>query len=114
MSGPGKNASGHSVFVPVLLLAGSLLLMTGFQSMQLMREGETLQQRLAQQKTALEEAGKVRKQLEAVAQGTALLAREGNGNARQLLAQLRKAGITVNPDAAPSGTPSSPLNKGKE
>lgn len=102
MSSRDKSASRHSVFFPILLLASSLALMTGFQSMQLMREGETLQQRQAQQKGLLEEATKVRQQLEAVAQGTALLAREGNNNARQLLEQLRKAGITVNPDAAPS------------
>lgn len=102
MSSRDKSASRYSVFIPILLLASSLVLMTGFQWMQLMRESETLQQRLAQQKEPLEEVTKVRQQLEAVAQGTALLAREGNSNARKLLEQLRKYGITVNPDAAPS------------
>lgn len=102
MSERGKNGARHSAFLPLLLLASGLVVMTGFQTMQLSREADLLEQRHAQQEGPLKEATTVRTQLEAVAKGTALLARDGNSNAVQLLEQLRRAGITVNPDAPPT------------
>jgi len=95
-----------SPFLPLLLLSLTLLAWLGFQSYQLMRESRQLAQMRFAQEAQVEAAGKVRSSLDTVATATAKLADSGNVNARILVAELRKRGITINPAA-----PTSPATK---
>lgn len=50
----------------------------------------------------LEQAGRIETQLDALAAGTARLAREGNPNAAAIVASLQAQGVTINPDGSTS------------
>ena len=63
------------VFVPSLLLAIALLVMTGFQTIQLNRERDLMKTRNTQQEKPLKESRTVRKQWDAIRAGTIELAR---------------------------------------
>ncbi len=95
---------GHSPFVPVLLGAIALVGWLGFQGSQQWLEHRQLEA-LAQAVGPQEEAAKkMRDSLESVATATAKLANDGNPNARAIVEELRKRGVTIN---AP-GTPKAP------
>lgn len=90
------DESGRSVFVPILLVVLALLVMTGFQSFQLLRESELLKTRLELQTEPLQESKNVSQQFESVAKSTADLARKGNANAQRIVQELEKAGVKIN------------------
>lgn len=92
---------GHGPFVPMLLLALALLGWLSFQTSQLLREREQLAIGRTAQDPQVEAARKVRTSLDTVAAATAQLADLGNVNARLLVDELRKRGITINASAAP-------------
>ena len=88
-----------SPFLPLLLLAAALVVWFGFQTYQLASESHQLTLLHAGQEAQIEAAGKVRASLDTVAAATARLADGGNVNARILVAELRRRGITINPAA---------------
>jgi hypothetical protein len=97
----------RSVFFPVLLLALTYLAWTIFQTVQLIREREALRSVQTTQEKQIEESKKLRGSLDKLARETQLLANRGNRSALLVVDELRKRGITINPDAAPAaGTPS--------
>jgi F0F1-type ATP synthase membrane subunit b/b' len=87
-------------FAPVLLLALALLILLGFQTLQLLTEGATLRETKANQEKPLENALAARAQLEGLAADTARLAEQGNANAERMIEQLRKRGVTVSAETA--------------
>ena len=86
----------YSMFVPALLIVIALILMTGFQMIQLTREHELLNSRLEAQTGPLAESQKVREQLQSVVTSTQALAQSGNQNAARIIDQLEKAGMKIN------------------
>jgi hypothetical protein len=100
-SGPARR----SPFVPVFLLALSLLAMTGFQSWQLLQQQARLQTLRENQEPAVAETQHIREQLQALTQGTAKLAAAGNQNAQRIIDELARQGVKV---TATEGLPSSP------
>jgi hypothetical protein len=92
-------------FAPLLLLTVTLLSWLGFQTYQLVGERQQLAQMRFAQEAQVEAAGKVRASLDTVATATAKLADSGNVNARILVAELRKRGITINPAAPAAAAP---------
>ena len=90
----------RAVFVPWLLLALAFVVWLGFQTYQLASERQQLKLLRVGQDANLDAANKVRGSLDAVATSTAKLASEGNANARVIVEELRKRGITINPDDA--------------
>lgn len=97
-----KDAAAR-VFVPVALLAVAILLWVGFQTTQLIRERQGLQTLHQGQEAQVQSSQKLRASLDAIASGTAKLAEQGNPNARLIVDELRKRGVTIkpNPPAAP-------------
>lgn len=93
-----------SPFLPLLLLSLALVGWFGFQTHQLVRERQQLAQLRAGQDAQIEAAAKVRASLDTVATATASLAETGNLNARLLVEELRKRGITINRGAANAAT----------
>ncbi len=97
-----RPAAGHSVFLPALLFAIALVGWLGFQCSQQWIEHQqlaALQQSLGPQE---ETAKKLRVSLESVATATAKLASDGNVNARVIVEELRKRGVTINAPGAPT------------
>jgi hypothetical protein len=96
----GGPAAGHTLFVPSLLVSLSLLTWLGFQTYQLVAERVQLNAMHAAQDTTVETATKVRSSLDQLASRTAKLDLEGNPNAHVIVEELKKRGVTINPDAA--------------
>jgi hypothetical protein len=86
-----------STFIPLLIIALTLLLQITYRNTQLQREGDILSNQRDQQTTPMEEADKLRNQLQAIAGATAVLADQGNKNATLIRDQLRAQGITIQP-----------------
>jgi hypothetical protein len=101
----GPNAT-YSPFLPLALLALAVVAWFGYQTMQLQGERSAQQKSLQDQEQVVQNATKMRAQLDALAAETQRLADQGNPNAKLLVDELRKRGITINPNAAkPASSP---------
>ncbi|MEP6779750.1 MAG: hypothetical protein ABJC26_07665 [Gemmatimonadaceae bacterium] len=89
----------YSYFVPLLLLAVAITSWFAFQTYQLTGERTQLAGIEANQETQVAAAGKVRVALDGLAASTQRLANGGNANAQVIVDELRKRGVTINPDA---------------
>ena len=95
----------RSPFVPLLLLTVALLSWATFQTVQLVRERRDLRAAHTNQEQQMQQATKMRAQLDGLARSTAELAAKGNVNAGTIVQELAKRGITINlspPSAAPA------------
>ena len=90
----------HSAFVPVLLGGLALLVVLGYQTYVLVAERDALNATHTGQQQTVDNAGKLRNSLDALAADTQRLADIGNPNAGLLVTELRKRGISINPQAA--------------
>jgi len=86
----------RSPFVPMTLMVLTLVLMMGFQMFQALKERRVLRDRFEQQVSTLQEAKKVRAQLDTIAKQTYQLSVKGNQNAAKIVEQMKKAGFTFN------------------
>ena len=93
-------AQPHSAFVPVLLFGLAVLAVLGWQTWVLASERSALNTAHAAQQQTVDNAGKLRGSLDALAADTQRLADAGNASAALLVAELRKRGITINAQAA--------------
>lgn len=84
-----------SPFLPTLLMALSLLSWLGFQGVQLGLEQRKLKLAQASLEAQHEAATKLHAALNALATATASLATAGNANARVVVDELRRRGITI-------------------
>lgn len=87
--------------LPLALAAVALLAFLLDQTEQRWRERQQLQQLHAEQRVQVERAQQLRGQLDRLAADTQRLADAGNPNARALVEELRRRGITINPSATP-------------
>jgi hypothetical protein len=94
-------AAPHSAFVPLLIGLVALLVWLGFQTWLLADERAALQAAHQSQQQTVDNAGKLRASLDALAADTQRLADTGNANAALLVAELKKRGITINPNPSP-------------
>ena len=90
----------HSAFLPLLLGLLALLSWLCFQAWMLGNERSALQAAHQGQQQTVENAGKLRASLDGLAADTQRLADRGNSNAALLVTELKKRGITINPQAA--------------
>jgi hypothetical protein len=91
-------------FVPLLLGGVALAAWFGLQAWLLVEERTALQTTHASQQQTVDNAAKLRQSLDAIAADTQRLADSGNPNARLLVEELRKRGVTINPNA-PAAAP---------
>ena len=89
------------VFVILLLLVFAVAVQTSLGTLGLMQDRDSLTLQIEQQTATLNEAQKVRAQLEAVAGDTAILAEAGNQNAIQLRDFLAQQGLTLRAPTQP-------------
>ena len=86
----------RSPFLPLLLAAMALLGWIGFQTWQLFTDRQALLAAHANQQQTVDNAGKLRATLDALAADTLRLADAGNASARLLVEELKKRGVTIN------------------
>lgn len=101
-SGRSRPVKGSSPFVPMLIFLLGMVAWSGFQLYQLSLESDALATARGSQETALQQAQRVRQALESVANETRKLADAGNANAKTVVDELRKRGVTINPAAGVS------------
>ena len=97
---PAHASIENNAFVPLLL---TVLAVTGwfaFQSVHLAMERQQLSKAQSALETQQANAAKLRASLDAVATATAKLAADGNSNARVIVDELSKRGITINTAAS--------------
>ncbi len=83
--------------LPVLLIAASLFVLMAFETFQAIHDrGALADQRRAQEAT-VQEAIKLRQQLETLAGKTAQLATEGDEGAKAVVEQMKRQGVNLNP-----------------
>jgi hypothetical protein len=97
--------SNHGTFVPTLLCAMALCGWFGFQTLQSFDDRGALLAAHASQQQTVDNAGKLRASLDALAADTQRMAETGNVNARALVEELRRRGVTINSSAAPATLP---------
>lgn len=97
---------GHyNVFLPTLLVSLAVVASLGFQTLQLSREQKRLETALSGMDAQHQVAARLRASLDAVATATAKLAADGNSNAKVIVEELRKRGVTITPHAQPKSPP---------
>ena len=89
-------APARGPFVPLLLGALALLGSLAFQTVQLQADRMALQTAYANQQQTVDNAGKLRQALDLLAADTQRMADTGNANARVLVEELKKRGVTIN------------------
>jgi hypothetical protein len=92
----------RSPAVPLGILAVAMLVWVGAVASNQMAESSRLKEVRANQEPLVQNSQKLRNSLDALASETAKLAAQGNPNAKILVDELAKRGITINPNA-PSG-----------
>jgi hypothetical protein len=85
----------RSPFYPLLILMLAVLVWFGFQISHGFGVRAQLKEQYANQETVMQNAEKMRSQLDGIATDTAKLAHAGNPNARIIIDELNKRGITV-------------------
>ena len=107
MSEPMKH---YSPFAPLLLGILTLVLWFGFQTVQLLKERNSLATLRTNQTTIYGNAQKMRAQLDVLANETAKLAQAGNAHAAAIVNALKQRGISIGANKAmpPAQAPKSP------
>ena len=96
-----EHRDTKSPFLPLLVLIVALLAWSVFQTTMLVIESNALAATRENQELQKKNADKVRQALDALARDTARLSDRGNAGARLIVEELRKRGVTINPDAPP-------------
>ena len=99
-SAPSAVPPAKSLFVPAALFALAFVGWLAFQTVQLVGERQALASARANLDPMELSATKLRAALDALATATAKLATDGNANARVIVEELRKRGVTINPAGA--------------
>ena len=97
------SVSGIERTVAVLTIG--LVLWFGFQTSALIRERRHIAAARANQEPLIQQAQRVRVQLDALARSTLQLAQQGNPSAALIVDQLARRGITINPQAPSTPAP---------
>jgi uncharacterized protein YoxC len=101
MEAPAVESKYHSaiIFIPMCLLAVAWTLWAVFQMIMLFQESSNLKTLKANQEPTVQQATKLRAQLDSIAAETAKLAAKGNSGAQTIVDALKKRGITIDPNA---------------
>ena len=99
-----RNDDRASPFIPILILALAFVGWSGFQTTQLVQEKTALAMLKVNQDKQTEDSKKLRESLDKLAKGTLALSDRGNPNARLIVDELRRRGITISPESPPAAT----------
>ena len=94
--------TGH---LALMLLTLTVLLSLGFNTFSLIRERGNLMAIRENQQATIQQAERVRAQLDSIAKRTLELAQQGNSGAAIIVEQLARRGVTIKPGAGPQAAP---------
>jgi hypothetical protein len=94
--------------IPTLLVALVMFLSLSFQTVQIVRDRDSLHQLIGQQDKPLEDSRKLQLQLTALAIGTKKLADGGDKFAAAIIDRMQQAGITIGDTGAKTPPASAP------
>ena len=83
--------------VPVILVVVSLFVFMGFETAQSVHDRSALSEQRRAQESAMQEAIKLRQQLETLASKTAQLAGEGDEGAKAVVDEMKRQGVALGP-----------------
>jgi hypothetical protein len=86
-----------SLQLPVILVVVSLFVFMAFETGQTIHDRSALAELRRAQEPAVQEAIKLRQQLETLAGKTAQLAAEGDEGAKEVVEQMKQQGVTLAP-----------------
>ncbi|MFZ3235011.1 MAG: hypothetical protein WA417_00040 [Stellaceae bacterium] len=92
-SGGGRPANGLPA--PVILVVVSLFVLMAFETGQAIRDRSALAEVMREQQPSIEQAAKLRQQLQTLAGKTAALAAAGDAGAQAVVAQMKAQGVTL-------------------
>jgi hypothetical protein len=99
---PGRRHELPNPWLAVTLLTITMVAWFAFQTYHLVRERSVLQAAKAAQEPTIEQAQKLRAQLDVISKKTLELAQQGNTNAAFIVEELARRGVTINP-SPPTG-----------
>lgn len=102
---PVPPPAPRTAFLPLLLGLLALTAWLGHHAWLLDQDRQQLQAAQTNLQPTVEKAAGLRQSLDRLAADTQRLADAGNSNARALVDELRKRGITINPGTAASASP---------
>ncbi len=88
------SPKAYSPYVPMLVALVSLVLYFAFQTAELLQARDQLAQLRTGQTAALTDGAKVHAQFDSLAGGTAVLAQQGNAEAKTIVAEFSRRGFT--------------------
>jgi hypothetical protein len=97
MSGQERGSSIGDLWLPVLLVVVAFFVLMAFQTGQAIHDSGALADLRRSQEPTVQEAIKLRQQLETLAGRTAQLAAEGNEGAKTVVDQMKRQGVSLNP-----------------
>ena len=83
--------------VPVVLVVVSLFVFMAYETGQAIHDRSALSELRRAQEPSVQEAIKIRQQLDTLANKTAQLAAEGDEGAKAVVDQMKRQGVTLNP-----------------
>lgn len=102
---PAAPAAPRSAALPLALGLLAVVAWLGHQAWQLDQDRRQLEGARSTLQPTIETAQRLRRSLDLLAADTQRLADSGNGNAKVLVEELKKRGITINPAASKAPTP---------
>jgi uncharacterized protein YlxW (UPF0749 family) len=88
-------AAPHTLHLPVLLLTIAFFGISVFQTVEVVLERDRIATARQSQEQPLQEGAKLRQQLTNLSTRVAQLAESGNANAKAIVEQLRREGVTI-------------------
>jgi hypothetical protein len=88
-----------------MLLTLTMLVSLGFNTFSLVRERRSLIAIRDNQQVTIQQAERVRAQLDSIARRTLELAQQGNSGAAIIVEQLARRGLTIDPGPGPQAAP---------
>ena len=95
--GRERDGAISGLRLPVILGVASLFVLMAFQVGEAIHDRGALSDLRSAQEPTVQEAIKLRQQLEALASGTAKLTAEGDEGAKTVVDQMKRQGVTLNP-----------------
>jgi len=93
--GAGRDRPGNELPAPLILVVVALFVLMAFETGQAIRDRSALADLLRAQQPSVEQAVKLRQQLQNLAGKTAELAASGDAGARSVVDQMKTQGITL-------------------
>ncbi len=91
-----RDEERNELFLPMILMATALVGWFGLQTFELTGDRRQLTTIMTTQETQVAAAMKIRTSLDSLAADTQRLANAGNINARVIVEELRRRGVTIN------------------